>query len=174
MALVFQYGSNCASSRLNAPQRLNNHATDLGAAQTVEECDVRFNVYSQQNGCAAADILNVPGRRVWGVLFEIPDEFVRGKREDGLKTLAQIEGPRYEERGVRVQRMGSERVERAVTFAVKPRERRDGLWTSVDYVGHIVNGLRTHRVPEDYVLHIIELAIATNATAQSKVTRETR
>jgi hypothetical protein len=42
----------------------------------------------------------VNGRKAWGVLYEIPDEFIRGERSDGQKTLAQIEGPRYEEKDI--------------------------------------------------------------------------
>ena len=97
MALIFQYGSNCTAARLNGPARLAGHADDRGQAQTVEEFDIAFDVHSQTNGCAAADLILTPGRKACGVLYEIAEDFIRGRLTDGQKTLAQIEGPRYEE-----------------------------------------------------------------------------
>src|SRR3984957_6631545 len=104
MPPVFQYGSNCDAERLNAPARLAGDAHDLGRAETIEEFDIAFDVWSQTNGCAASNLIRVPGsgRRVWGILFEIPAVLVRGRRTDGRKTLAQIEGPRYEEKQIRI------------------------------------------------------------------------
>jgi hypothetical protein len=71
--LVFQYGSNCTAARLNGPKRLNGHAEDRGRAQTVEDFDIAFDVYSQTNSCAASDLVPTPGRKAWGVLFLIND-----------------------------------------------------------------------------------------------------
>jgi hypothetical protein len=44
-----------------------------------------------------------------------------------------------------VRTQADEEVE-ATTFLVRPSQRRTGLWTSADYVGHTVNGLRAHAV----------------------------
>src|SRR2546425_943002 len=98
MALVFQYGSNACDGRLNGPRRLNRRAQVSGSAQTVAEYDIAFDVVSNTNRCAAADLIPTQGRRAWGVLYEIPDDFIRGTRADGEKTLENIEGPRYEEK----------------------------------------------------------------------------
>ena len=95
MPLVFQYGSNCTAARLNGPRRLNGQADDRGRAQTVGDFDIAFDVYSQTNACAASDLASAPGRKAWGALYEVPADFIRGKRPDGQKTLAEIEGARY-------------------------------------------------------------------------------
>jgi cation transport regulator ChaC len=161
MPLVFQYGSNCDADRLNGPQRLAGHAEPRGRAYSVDDFDILFDVFSQTNDCAAADIVPIPGLMVWGVLYEIPDDFIRGRRTDGQKTLAQIEGQKYEERTIRVcDRNGKE--SDAITFVAMEAEVTVGLWTSADYVGHIVRGLRAHEVPEDYVTHVIDVAVQVN------------
>src|SRR5438105_3032625 len=104
MAFVFQYGSNCDEKRLNSSKRLNGQAHDLCAAETVEGWKIAFEIYSVGNGCAASDLVQTPGtgRTAWGVLYEITDEFIRGKPIDGQKTLKEIEGKRYEEMPIRV------------------------------------------------------------------------
>ena len=173
MPLIFQYGSNCTTARLNSPTRLNGHAADRGRAQTVDDFEIAFDVYSQTNGCAASDLISTPGLNAWGVLFEIPDDFIRGKRADGQKTLAKIEGPRYEEKPVRV-RDGDGNVRDAITFLVKPAEHRQGLWTTAAYVSWIVYGLRAHEVPEDYIAHVIEVATQTNQQATQAADEQTR
>ena len=172
--LVFQYGSNCTGARLNAAERLNGRAQDLGAARSVDAFDLAFDIYSQKNGCAAADIVGGAGRQVWGVLFEIPEDFVLGRRADRQRTLAQIEGSLYEPVNVRVRRPGASEDESATTFTVRASERRRGVWTSTEYVGYIVRGLRAHGVPEDYVLYVIERAVAANHAADSHSAIETR
>ena len=45
---------------------------------------------------------------------------------------------------------------------MKPDQRRHDLFTSADYVGHIVKGLRGHGVGEDYVQRVINIALETN------------
>jgi cation transport regulator ChaC len=173
MGLVFQYGSNATTERLNSPDRLGGVAQDLGCAQTIDDFDIVFDVYSQTNGCAASDLVPTSGRKVWGVLYQIPDDFIRGARTDRRKTLAQIEGSRYEENQVRVREpQGGERD--AVTFVVKQGERRKGLATSATYVSWIVSGLRDHGVPEDYLAHVVATAVATNKQAADNAAEQTR
>lgn len=79
---------------------------------------------------------------------EIPQDFIRGRRTDGQKTLAQIEGRHYEEMTIRVPDRKGNEVD-AITFLLKKEEAEYGLWTSAEYVGHIVKGLRAHQVPEE-------------------------
>lgn len=173
MPLVFQYGSNCTAGRLNGPGRLSSHADDRGRAQTVEDFDIAFDVYSQTNACAASDLVSTPGRKAWGVLYDIQDDRIRGKRADGQKTLAEVEGLRYEEKPIRVlDRDGKACV--AVTFVVRDAERRGGLATSAAYVSWIVYGLRDHGVPEDWIAHVLEVAVETNARATTAAQEETR
>lgn len=134
-----------------------------------------FDVWSQTNGCAASDLVATPrsGRRAWGVLYEIPADLIRGKRTDGRRTLTQIEGSRYEERSIRVHNAAGEEVE-AATFLVKSAGRQAGLWTSSDYVGHIVSGLRAHQAPEEYVQRVIDIAVQTNNLTVQTTTEHTR
>ena len=162
MSLVFQYGSNATRGRLNSPSRLAGDAHDLGRAETVDDFDIAFDVYSKTNGCAASDLVSSPGRRAWGVLYEVADELVRGRRAGGRKTLKAIEGDKYEEKPIRVRDASG--VEReATTFRVKATERTNGLATSAAYVSWILYGLREHGVPEDYIAHVQEVALAANA-----------
>ncbi len=58
--LLFQYGSNCNAERLNNPDRLNSAATNPTRAETIEEYDLAFYVWSQGNGCAASDLVPAP------------------------------------------------------------------------------------------------------------------
>jgi hypothetical protein len=173
MPLVFQYGSNALPSRLNGPNRLNGHAHDRGSACTVDDYDIAFDVWSQTNGCAASDLIRTPGRRAWGVLYDIQDDFIRGKREDGQTTLGQIEGPRYQEITIRVRDRGGREAD-AATFVVRNLERREGIATNATYVSWIVSGLRDHGVPEEYIAHVVATAINTNERAGDFAKEQTR
>jgi hypothetical protein len=62
----------------------------------------------------------------------------------------------------------------ATTFTVKPDARRQGLWTSAVYVGHIVCGLRAHDVPEEYVQRVIDIATETNQRATALAGQQIR
>src|SRR5712692_11543821 len=138
MPFIFQYGSNTDANRFK--ERLGD-IEDRGRAQTIDEYDIAFDVWSQGNGCAASDLVSVPGTgfHAWGILYTVPNE--------QLERLRKIEGPRYEEKPIPVRSEAGQEIE-VTTFFVRSRERRDGLWTSFDYVGHIVKGLRAHGVRE--------------------------
>ena len=176
MPLIFQYGSNCLTARLKSPRRLGEAAVIVGRAQTIDEFDIAFDVWSQTNGCAASDLIAATGtgRRAWGVLYEVPADRIRGRnRPDGLKTLEEIEGDRYEPQPIRVRTDAGEEVE-ATTFLVKPGERRPGLWTSAAYVSWIVYGLRENRISEDYIAHVQEIAQQTNTQSTTNATEQNR
>jgi hypothetical protein len=166
MGMVFQYGSNATSSRLLGPRRLRGHGHVLGAAETIGDYDIAFDVWSQTNQCAASDLVVTPNRKAWGILYDIPDEFIRGKRPDGQKTLSQIEGPSYEETEIEVRPPGGQPV-RAVTFLVRGDKRAVGLFTGAWYVSWIIYGLREHGVPEAYLDHVVEIALETNRLAKA-------
>jgi hypothetical protein len=173
MALVFQYGSNATRARLNGPRRLNGHASDRGLACTAVGFDIAFDVMSNNNGCAACDLIPVPGRIVWGVLYDIKPGLIRGHRQDGQKTLAEIEGGSYQEMTVRVADQAGEQHD-AVTFVVRPDKRITGIPTSAAYVSWIVYGLRDHGVSENYLAHVIDVAIQTNESAQQSAIEQIR
>ncbi|MCH8061483.1 MAG: gamma-glutamylcyclotransferase [Chloroflexi bacterium] len=158
MVLVFQYGSNCNQERLNSANRLNDAARLVDKAQTTDYFEIAFDVWSKTNRCAAADLVISEDQKAWGVLYDIPDDRIGGsKRKNGLKTLADIEGPRYERRQIDVTIDGE--VKSAVTFLVKKACRESGLATSAKYVCHIIKGLRAFDVPKDYVQRVIDTAI---------------
>jgi AIG2-like family len=148
MPLVFQYGSNCLEARLNSPERLDGGAHYDCRAQTVGEYEIAFDVSSRGNGCAAADLhaAEKRGLPAWGILYQMTDE--------RLKRLRQIEGPKYEEKSVGIRTLAGE-IKDAKTFLVKADHRQASLWTSGDYIGYIVKGLREHQVPEEYVQRVI-------------------
>lgn len=171
MIRVFQYGSNTLPARLNGPNRLSGRAQSCGLAQTVDDFDIAFDVYSRSNGCAASDLVHVAGRKAWGVLYEIPDGFVFGRRKDEQKTLAQIEGPRYEPREITVVDTRSKQ-SKAWTFLVKDEDKRTGLATSAAYVSWIVYGLRQNGVSEDYISHVVEVARETNRHASQDASEQ--
>jgi hypothetical protein len=87
MALVFQYGSNARSERLNANDRLCGDARPVGIAHTQDYYELDFTVWSKKNKCAAADIVPGSGRKIWGVLYEIPDYLIRRETSGKRKSL---------------------------------------------------------------------------------------
>ena len=161
MALVFQYGSNCSAARLNGHTRLNGVARAVGIAETVDDYTLTFDVWSDSNDCAAANIVKAPGRKVWGVLYKIPDDFIRGPRNDGRKTLKQIEGKRYCEITLRVRRLDGEKRD-AATFVVREKFQEEGLKTSAEYVSHIVQGLREQGVSNEYIREVKRISAENN------------
>jgi cation transport regulator ChaC len=171
MTLLFQYGSNCNADRLNAPERLDGAAENPRLARTVDASEIAFNVWSQGNGCAASNLVPTPGQYAWGVLYDIPTDRLKGQRADGKKTMAQIEGPRYEPTTIGV-RTADGREVRATTFLVKKDAERDGLWTSREYVEHIVAGLRQNTAPPEYIEHVITVAVEHNQRAKERADEE--
>ena len=131
----------------------------------MEDFDISFDVSSQTNGCAASDLLRSPGRKVWGVLYRLSDE--------GFEKLKNIEGPRYESIPIRVSNRDGEELE-ATTFLVKPNERRTSLATSAAYVSWIIYGLRDHGVPQNYISHVVEVALETNQRAGATAAEQIR
>ena len=96
MAVLFQYGSNCDSNRLNAPERLSGAATNPRLARTVHVYGIALNVWSNGNGRAASNLRPATDRHAWGVLYDIADDRLTGRGAADRKTMEQIEGPRYE------------------------------------------------------------------------------
>ena len=66
----------------------------IGSAETVEEFQLAFDVWSKKRQCAAADIVPSPGNRVWGALYEVPDFLIERDTSEaqGRKSLDAIEG----------------------------------------------------------------------------------
>lgn len=158
MALVFQYGSNCSSERLNSETRLRGDAKSLGLVETVDPFELRFNVWSNGNGCAASDIVLSGRDPIKGVLYEVPDYLISTETaaSHGRKSFDAIEGPAYERQAILVRKTNGETVE-AITYVV--RNPTPNLHTSVEYVGHIVRGLREHGADHAHIARVKRAAI---------------
>ena len=110
MTLLFAYGSNMASSEMEAwcPEH-----RFLGPAR-LDGFRVEFRRRSIRWGGGAADIVPAPGESVWGVLYEVADgELDRLDEKEG-------EGFAYRRRPVEVEHDG-ERL-RAVAYEVIDKE----------------------------------------------------
>lgn len=94
MALVFQYGSNCLESQINSKDRLCGDAKFIGIAETVDDFQLAFDVWSTRRKCAASDIVTSPGNKVWGTLYEVPEFLIerRTAAAQNRKSLDAIEG----------------------------------------------------------------------------------
>lgn len=151
MPLVFQYGSNLSSDRINSAQRLCGAARIVGLARTVERFHLDFTVWSRQNGCAAADLIETPaGRSIWGILYDIPPERVfDDAAAPGVRSLDAIEGGNYRREEVAVCTATGPVGGPVLTYRV--RERKSGVRTELGYVAHLFRGLREHAAPEEYV-----------------------
>lgn len=169
MAIVFQYGSNCSTERLNSVERLGGAAIPIGIAQTLEDYKLDFDVWSNNNQCAAADMVRTPGKKVWGVLFDIPDQRIsRETTPKGTRSFDAIEGDRYTRHWIQVRRPNGSTVT-AMTYIVRCPQR--GPHTSLDYVRHILLGLREHGVPDEYIREVKAIAAANNASIVDEIDR---
>jgi Gamma-glutamyl cyclotransferase, AIG2-like len=170
MALVFQYGSNCLDSEINSKNRLCGDAQFVDIAETVEDFELAFDVQSAGRGCAASDIVRKPGGKVWGVLYEVPDYLIGRKAAKARRRRSfdeiEGEGTNYKRETIRVCRTGGVIVP-ALTYTVKCP--KPGLKTNIDYVGHIVCGLREHRVSDEYIAKVKAIAAANNPDIAAEV-----
>lgn len=172
MRQVFQYGSNCSDLQINGKDRLKGDAKFISTAETFDDYELVFDVFSNGRHCAAADIVRKPGSKVWGVLYEIPEYLIgRGTAEArGRKSLDAIEGEgkNYERREINVRTPGGE-VVTALTYTVK--NPRAGLKTDIDYVRYIVVCLRERGIPGEYIDKVKSIASANNVEIADDVGR---
>jgi len=170
MVLVFQYGSNCLESQINGKDRLCGDARFIGIAETVDDFQLAFDVWSTNRECAASDIVVSPGRKVWGVVYEVPDFLIERKtaREQNRKSLDAIEGEGSNyTRGEIAVRLKAGKVVTAITYWAK--DPKPNLTTSLEYVGYIVRGLREHGVCEEYIARVRRLAATNNPAIATQV-----
>jgi gamma-glutamylcyclotransferase len=163
MAFVFQYGSNCSESEINSQDRLRGDAVLVDVAETVEDFELAFDVQSTDRGCAASDIVRKPGGKIWGVLYEVPDYLIKrsSAQARGRKSFDAIEGEgsKYKRETIQVRKPNGEVVS-ALTYTVK--DPKQGLRTNITYVGHIVRGLREHKIPHEYIAKVKKIGAANN------------
>jgi gamma-glutamylcyclotransferase len=170
MTLIFQYGSNCSESEMNSEARLCGDAKFVGIAETVEDYELAFDVQSTGRGCAASDIVRKAGGKVWGVLYEVPDYLIHREtaKVRNRKSFDQIEGEgtNYKRETIQVRRQNGD-IANAQTYTVK--NPKPELKTNTDYVGHIVRGLRDHKVPDEYIAKVKAIAVANNADTAKEI-----
>jgi gamma-glutamylcyclotransferase len=163
MTLIFQYGSNCSESEMNSESRLRGDAKFVDIAETIEDYELAFDVQSIGRGCAASDIVRKTGSKVWGVLYEVPDYLIHRETAKARKrkSFDQIEGEgtNYKRETIQVRRQDGD-MATALTYTVS--HPKLGLKTNIDYVGHIVRGLRDHKVPDEYIAKVKAIAVANN------------
>lgn len=170
MTLVFQYGSNTSSHRMNSEDRLRGDARSLGAVYTEEGFELEYTVWSDTNNCAAANIKSGTGRRIWGVLYEIPDFLVSREASGERRSLDSIEGRRYERQIIAIRNADGIRVEEEViTYVVRARDRQIGIQTSLAYCRHIIEGLREHDVSDEYIEYAKACMIANDPNLRLEV-----
>lgn len=168
MALVFQYGSNTSSIRLNSGDRLCGDAMDRGLVCTEDSFELDFDIWSTCNDCAAADIREGQGRPIWGVLYDVPDHLIRRETAGLRRSLDAIEGSHYGRRPIRVRwPNGSSVAGDVITYTVLSPEH--GLRTSIEYAAHIIAGLREHGAHNEYLAYVKERVIANNPDLVAQV-----
>ncbi len=151
MVMVFQYGSNTLTDRINSPDRLGGAARLVGLARARRGFELSFTRESNLNKCGAADLVN-GNRLIYGVLYEIPDYRVHESlRRDGLKTLDQIERG-YQSEPIQVELVSDSSPITAITYRVV--DRIPNVKTAPHYVKLIVDGLRSHGAPPEYIDYV--------------------
>lgn len=163
--LIFQYGSNLSSQRLNSPERLQGQARVVDIAHTVTGWRFGFPVWGGINDCAAAGILPGGDKPVWGVIYEIPDTWV--VHGDGV-SLDRIEneGVDYDRGPIDLQ-LTDGREPPAPVHTYHPRDPRHDRITQWHYVEHILAGVDEHGLPE-YYRRRLERAIIDNNPSLAK------
>ena len=167
MALVFQYGSNMSAKRLNSGDRLKGDAHFVGTAITKDAYEFAFAIWSEskQNQCAAADIIEGSGRRIWGVVYEIADDLIKRGTAEAIqrKSLDAIEGEgkNYQRIEIKLRwRNGRDVMKPVITYT--GLDRKKGIKTSLAYVQHILKGLAERKIPTNYVKYVKARIIENN------------
>lgn len=161
MTLVFQYGSNCSITRLNSYDRLRGEARPLGWAETLDNFELQFDVWSFKNNCAASNIVRGGDHSVQGVLYDIPDHLMAKATASLLerRSFDEIEGGAYKRIRITVRDREGNELD-AQTYVV--RNPKSGLLTSSEYVAHIIRGLREHHASEEYIAKVKRSATTNN------------
>lgn len=170
--LVFQYGSNCLNSEINGKDRLKGDAVFIGIAETVEDYELAFDVFSNGRHYAAADIVPKPGGKVWGALYEIPECLISREtaKARGRKSLDAIEGEgaNYQRREIQVRSPAGDILTALTYTVIHPRT---DVTTSFDYARLIIAGLRERGVPPSYIDKVKAIARANNPALADELKR---
>jgi len=167
MALVFQYGSNLSTVRLNGADRLKGGAQVVGVARTMAKYHLAFTAWSEHNLCAAADLVaDEGGRSIYGVLYEIPDDLVFGYHPQ--MTLDRIEGEGHvycrQWIAVMVDDNASAPLEAWTYQVMTPKW---NLFTEIDYVRHLFIGMKEHGFPDEYQQYVMVRVLRNHPALQA-------
>lgn len=88
-----------------------------------------------------------------------------------LGSAIEGEGTNYKRETIQVRRQNGD-IATALTYSVT--DPKPGLKTNIDYVGHIIRGLRDHKVPDEYIAKVKAIAVANNPRHHKRGTRSIR
>jgi gamma-glutamylcyclotransferase (GGCT)/AIG2-like uncharacterized protein YtfP len=168
MPLVFQYGSNLSSRRLNGADRLRGGARVVATARTLQSFRLDFTVWSPHNHCAAADlVVDEAGRSIHGVVYEIPERLIYGYHEHMTLDRIELEGHSYRRESVAVWIDGTDELIHAWTYRVK--QPQWNLLTQIAYVQHLFLGLKEHAFPDEYRAYVVDRVLRNNPALQAEL-----
>lgn len=161
--MLFQYGSNMDQKRLNSPKRLDGAAEVVGVAR-LQGWGIRFDLYSESNGCGVTDIVPSARENAEGVLYRVPHELVVAPR--GLRSrMDEIEGAglgatsNYKRQTVLVLRNGK-KIKAHTYVGTASGHKRFQEQSAADrrvskaYFGHVLSGARRFELPAEYIAYL--------------------
>lgn len=136
----------------------------MSIAETVDDYELAFDVFSNGRHCAAADIVEKADSKVWGALYEIPLYLIgrdTAKARNRSKSLDAIEGEgtNYQRREISVRKPNGVIVTALTYTVITPR---NDITTNLDYVRCIILGLRERGISEAYIDKVKAIASANN------------
>lgn len=134
MPRYFAYGSNMSRARLEARVE---RVRVVGPA-VLEDHRHRFSKLGF-DGTGKGNVEDHSRAQVWGVVYELD--------EAQLRRLAGFEGG-YREAQLRVALASGEGL---LTHSFRAHDITEGLAPAPDYLGHYLQGMREHALPEHYV-----------------------
>ncbi len=170
MSLVFQYGSNTSVKRLNSADRFNGGAKVIEPAYTKDRYELDFTVWSETNKCAAADIVPNGNTNIWGVLYEIPDKLIYRHLSGTRKCLDVIEGEGSNYRRIEIEVILAKNIHNTVrVLTYVAQERKENILTSAEYSTEIINGLKSHAIPKEYLEYVSNRILSNNSELAGKL-----
>lgn len=144
MAFYFAYGSNLKSARLRS-RVAGAEARGAARLDGYRWCCNKLGA----DGSAKANIVAHPGRRVWGVVFELEtaDFFILDRFEGGYTRIE-----------VEVETPASGGLVRAQTYTsvrLVPDERPNAAYRAL-----MIEGAREHRLPASFLARLEALEVA--------------
>lgn len=163
LTLVFQYGSNMDEARINSQSRLRGDAKYFCKAKTVNNYELDFTVWSQNNGCAAADIIPTSENKVWGILYLIPEYLIQrdSAKKRNRKSLDAIEGEGRNYKRIKIE-VETETGKTMHPITYEGIDKKKGIQTSWKYAKHIIKGLVEHNLPTYYFEEVKQKIIENN------------